>query len=550
MRRFVVVVLACAALTCASPAVPRAQAPALPRLVVVLVVDQMRADYLTTFERRWKAGFRTLLTRGAHFVNAEYPYWSTITCAGHSSIGTGTLPRTHGMVLNRWWDRAEHRVTACTDDDASPPVSYQRPAAAGQSAKRLLVSTLADEIRAQKPGARVVSLSLKPRSAIGMAGHGGDAVIWFDDASRSFVTSRAFTPAPTPAVAAFMARDNFETDQTQAWQLSDTAASYKYGDVVSGERPNLGWTALFPHRLAGLAPADAAFADHWQKSPYSDAFLGRLASALISEWGLGQRDTTDFLGISFSALDMAGHDFGPRSREVEDLLMRLDVTIGALIDQLDRVVGPDKYVLALTADHGVAVIPEQAGAGRLANEDLGAVVEQALVAQWGRPVAGSYVDATLGGQIYLADGVFDRLRGPASAQASSQSWRAVERALLDVPGVARLVRRDELSRADDPVTQAISRGYMEGRSGDLFIVPMRDWIIEQRADNDATTHGTMYEYDRRVPLVLLGGGVTPGRYPEAATPLDIAPTLAQRVGVTFVNRDGRPLELHAQTRSH
>jgi predicted AlkP superfamily pyrophosphatase or phosphodiesterase len=546
MRRLILTALVFAALTSAIPAVPHAQAPAAPRLLVVLVVDQMRADYLTTFEGRWKAGFRTLLTRGAQFVNAEYPYWSTITCAGHASIGTGTLPRTHGMVLNRWWDRAERKVTACTDDHDSPAVSYQRPAAEGHSAKRLLVSTLADEVRAQRPGARVVSLSLKPRSAVGLAGHGGDAVIWFDTAARSFVTSRAFTPAPTPEIAAFMARDNFETDQALDWQLADAGATYRYPDVVSGERPNLGWTALFPHRLAGVAPMDAAFADHWQKSPYADAFLGRLAAALVGQWRLGQRETTDFLGVSFSALDAVGHDFGPRSREVEDMLMRLDVTIGALIDQLDRVVGRDKYVLALSADHGVAVIPEQAGAGRIANEDLRAIVEEALIGQWGRPATGTYVDATTGGQIYLADGIFDRLR----AQAGAQAMRAVERALLDVPGLARVVGRDELGRAGDPVTQAMARGYVEGRSGDLFIVPKQDWIVEQRFDNDATTHGTMYEYDRRVPLILMGEGLTPGRYTEAATPLDIAPTLAQRAGIRFLNRDGRPLQPQPQTRSH
>src|SRR5688500_3058828 len=181
-----------------------AQSAPAPRLAVVIVVDQMRADYLTAFAARWKAGFRTLLARGTSFVNAEYPDWNTITCAGHASIATGTLPRTHGMVLNRWWDRAERRVVTCNDDPRAAPVSYQRQAGAGASGARMLVTTFADELRAQQPGARVVSLSLKPRSAIGLAGHGGDAVVWFDDPSRSFITSTAFAPAPVPDVAHFM----------------------------------------------------------------------------------------------------------------------------------------------------------------------------------------------------------------------------------------------------------------------------------------------------------------------------------------------------------
>jgi arylsulfatase A-like enzyme len=231
---------------------------------------------------------------------------------------------------------------------------------------------------------------------------------------------------------------------------------------------------------------------------------------------------------------MVGHDFGPRSREVEDVLIGLDATLGTLLAHFDRVVGPDRYVLALTADHGVAVIPEQNGAGRIANEDLGAVAEQALVAQWGPPADGAYVAASLGSQIYFANGVFDRLC------ASAAAMDAVEGALRQVPGVAQVVRRDRLDR-DDPVTAAIARGYMEGRSGDLFVVPARDWIVEQRVDADATTHGTNYEYDRRVPLILMGPEFSAGPAPGAASPLDVAPTLAAATGIRMTNREGRAL---------
>jgi predicted AlkP superfamily pyrophosphatase or phosphodiesterase len=536
-RAFCAVLCAAAALTVVRPAAPAAQGRSAPRLVVVIVVDQMRADYLTTFATRWKGGFRTLLARGTSFTRAEYPYWSTITCAGHATIGTGVLPRTHGMILNRWWERAERRIVTCNDDRQSAAVSYQRPALAGSSARRLLVTTFADELRAQKPGARVVSLSLKPRSAIGLAGHGGDAVVWFDDGSRSFVTSTAFAPAPVPDVARFMSDDNFEADQPREWQLAAPSATYRYDDVAQGERPNAGWTALFPHRLAGAAPIDAAFADHWQKSPYASAYLGRMASWLVDRWKLGQRDATDFLGVSFSSLDMVGHDFGPRSREIEDLLIGIDTTIGLLLDHLDRAVGRDRYVLALTADHGVAAIPEQNGAGRVSNEDLGAVAEQALVEHWGPPASGAYVAASVGGQIYFSNGVFERL------QASPPAMQAVERALLGVTGLARVVRRDQLGRGD-PVTTAVARSFVADRSGDLFMVPQRNWIVEQRADADATTHGTMYEYDRRVPLILLGTGLRAGESTETATPLDIAPTLAALTGVTMADREGRTLLRH------
>src|SRR5687768_8940968 len=155
----------------------RQQAQATPpRLIVMLVVDQLRPDYLTAFAHRWQGGFRTLLAEGASFTQAEYPYLNTVTCAGHATIATGALPRTHGMILNRWWHRGERRAYNCIDDEASPHVSYGAPAQFGSSAKRMAVPTLADELRAQRPGARVVALALKSRSAVPLAGHGGDKI--------------------------------------------------------------------------------------------------------------------------------------------------------------------------------------------------------------------------------------------------------------------------------------------------------------------------------------------------------------------------------------
>jgi predicted AlkP superfamily pyrophosphatase or phosphodiesterase len=529
-----VIALALAAALMAVHSRPQAQAPSTPALVVVLVVDQMRADYLTTFASRWQGGFRELLDRGAVFDEARYPYWSTITCAGHATIATGTLPRTHGMVLNRWWDRDSRRVVACTDDAAAPVVSYGRPAASGHSGARLLRTTLADEIRTQQTGARVVTLSLKPRSAIGLAGHGGDAVTWFDEASVSFVTSKAFAAAPVPEVAAALAAAPFEQQQGAVWTLAASGESYRFADLLPGEQPDFGWTALFPHPLAGRAPLDRTFADHWQKSPLADEHLAHVASTLVDRWRLGQRGVTDFLGVSFSTLDMVGHDFGPKSREVEDILLRLDRTIGALLTHLDRAVGRDRYVLALTADHGVATIPETAGAGRVANEDIGALVEATLTSLWGAPASGPYVDAALGSHVYFAPGVFPRVQTTPAARV------AIERALVAVPGLSRVAWSDRLD-AGDAVTRAIASGYRRERSGDLVVVPRPGWIVELRADADATTHGTMYDYDSRVPLFLLGTAVAPGHHRSTASPADIAPTLAKLAGIRFSEREGRVL---------
>ena len=534
-----------------------AQAPA-PRLLVLLVADQMRADYIQRFRHRWQSGMRVLLDEGAYFTRAAFPYLNTVTCSGHATIGTGTYPRTHGLVLNGWWHRDSRRYENCTDDVAAPHVSYGRPAAGGSSAKRLLVPTLADELRAQRPGARVVSLALKARSAIPLAGRGADVAAWFDEVSGAFVSSRAYSETPVAALQQFIAADPFEREIGTTWALLDRAESYRSPDATVGERPVAGWTALFPHPVTGRSGPDAQFVDRWQKSPLSTAYLARMGAALASTLQLGQRDATDYLAISFSGLDLMGHDFGPRSREVEDYLMHFDAALGALIQRLDDTVGRDRYALALTSDHGVADIPEQRGAGRLVTEDIQQAAEQALLAAWGepgdaaglrresrparepgRPVPSArYVESVAVGHVYFADGLYEsRLRHDPVAM------RQVFRAIRSIPGVHRILRVEELSpSSSDPVVRAAALGHVAGRSGDLIVVPRRHWILELRADSEATEHGTMYDYDRRVPLLLLGYGVRRGRFGRTVTPADIAPTLAELAGIRLPHADGRVLK--------
>jgi hypothetical protein len=508
--------------------------PSAPRLLVILIVDQMRADYIDYFAHRWRSGIRVLLDQGARFTAAKYPYLNTATCTGHVSIATGALPRTHGVILNRWWDRDERRAVNCMEDASSPHLSYGAAAASGNSAKRLLAPTLADELRAQRPGGRVVSLSLKPRSAIGLAGHGGTAVTWFDDGARSFVTSRAFTPEPIASVRTFVARESPAADLGKVWAQQDRDETYREPDLGSGERPKAGWTALFPHPLLGVNGADAQFYDRWQKSPFSDAYLGRMAAALIDDLQLGQRGTTDYLAISFSALDLLAHDFGSNSREVEDLLAQLDATIGAVIQRLDDRVGRDNYIVALTSDHGASPTPDGDG-GHIANEDLQQIIEQTLIRHWGaaRTPYAAWVGS---GAVYFADGVWDRLRRDAPAM------KAITDALIKVPGMMRVLRADAISdRSRDPIVRAAAAGYVPGRSPDLFLLPKRRWVIELRAENEATQHGTFHDYDRHVPVLLRGYGIKPGRSAAAVTPLDIAPTLAHLAGLTLPKADGRVL---------
>jgi predicted AlkP superfamily pyrophosphatase or phosphodiesterase len=506
-----------------------------PRLLVTVVVDQLRADYLQVFNKHWRNGFRTLLDQGMVFENAQYPYLVTVTCAGHATIGTGTLPHRHGMINNTWWQRKERALTGCSSDPATSDISYGRPIRLGNSATHLLVPTLADELRGQKPGARVVSVSMKARSAIGLAGHAADAMVWFDDPSGSWATSKAFASGPVAAVKKFIDENPYEKDLGRVWTLSGAPESYLNRDAGVGERPPAGWNGLFPHPINGRKGADEQFSALWQATPLADAYLARLAATLVDDYKLGQRDGTDFLGVSFSVLDDVGHSFGPDSREIEDVLRQLDVTLGTLIAHLDAKVGRANYVLALSADHGVAPMPVPPRGGRVATEDVRERIEDALRTAWGPLEKGTYVESVNFTDVYFAQGVYDKLRASGTLMAS------VIKSLEEIPGVSRVLRTDQLSeKSSDPMVRSAALSYFGGRSGDLMVVPKEYWFLHPRA-TIGTTHGSPYDYDTHVPVIFFGGAVKAGRSKASVTPADIAPTLADFAGVKLPMAEGRAL---------
>jgi predicted AlkP superfamily pyrophosphatase or phosphodiesterase len=516
--------------------IDRLRAADAPRLLVTVVVDQMRADYLQQFNKHWKNGFRTLLDQGMVFENARYPYLVTVTCAGHATIGTGAFPHRHGMINNTWWQRKERALTGCSADPKTTEITYGRPIRLGNSAANLLTPTLADELRSQKPGARVVSVSMKARSAISLAGRAADAIVWFDDPSGSWATSTAFAKGPVPVVKEFVDQNPYEKDLGRVWTLSAPAGTYVNRDAGVGERPPTGWNGLFPHPINGRGGVDAQFFALWQATPLADGYLGRLAASLVDSLKLGQREGTDFLGVSFSVLDDVGHAFGPDSREIEDVLRQLDVTLGTLIAHLDATVGRANYVLALSADHGVAPIPVPPRGGRIATDDVRERIEDALATAWGPPKTGTYVESVNFTDVYFADGVFNRLRGNPTLLST------VTRGLEEIPGVSRVLRTDQLSDSSrDPIVRMAALSYMSSRSGELMVVPKEYWFLGGRNLGTGTTHGSPHEYDTHVPLILFGGLIKNGRSSTPATPADIAPTLGSLAGVRLPQAEGHAL---------
>ena len=528
------------------PAVQPTPDPDRPRLMVLLVVDQMRRDYVERFQASWTGGLRRLIDDGAVYANATYPYLATWTCSGHATIATGSYPAVHGVIQNVWFDRALGRSVACAADPDVPVVGYGVPRAGGAggvSPRQLLTPTLGESLRAQIPGARTAALSLKDRSAVMLAGHEADVVIWFDNGSRGWATSTAYADAPLPFLADFIARNPINRQDGDVWRQRLAPSLYLTPDDGAGEDPPEGWTTRFPHVLDDLSQGiDAPFYERWRESPASDAYLERMAEATIAGLALGERQVPDLLAVSFSALDNVGHDFGPDSQEVQDVLAHLDDTIGLLLGFLDERIGPNGYVVALTADHGVQSIPEQAAsrgldAGRISVADAQDAVEAALGLVVG---PGPHVARIVSSDLY-----FD----PAQAAAILSNPAAVSaarRALMSVPGILRVIAPDELAvpgdsarPGADTLLDAARRSYVPGRSGDLLIVPRPGWIIGPRTL--ATNHGSPAADDRDVPLVLLGAGIAAGRYAQDASPADIAPTLAVLAGITLNHAQGRVL---------
>ena len=373
-------------------------------------------------------------------------------------------------------------------------------------------------------------------------GQRADAAVWFDDRG-AWVTSTAYTDAPVPAVAAFVQRHPVDADFGRVWDRALPANGYLFESPAVGITPKSAMTPAFPHAVRGPgAEPDATFFSQWQSSPFSDAYLGAMALDTARALGVGQAARADYLAIGFSALDKVGHDYGPNSHEVQDILVNLDRTIDQLLAGLDRLVGQGNYVVAVTGDHGVAPIPERArafglDAGRVSAGMLQAEIEDALatVGQGqGVKAPAAHVARLVNTDVYLTPGTW-----PVVRQQPALLSRIRAR-LARVPGVLGLYTRDELEANhfdDDPIGRSLARGHDPDRSGDMTVVLKPYWMLQ----GTGTTHGSAYEYDTHVPLFLMGAGIAAGGYREAASPADIAPTLAFLAGVTLPRAQGRVL---------
>lgn len=523
MRRWLAIGLAAALAPAGSVAEAQAVARSRPRLVVAIAVDQLRADYMERFRPYFgPGGFNLFLQRGANFAQARYEHSTTSTCPGHAVILTGSYGQNNGIIANNWFDVTRGRKTYCAEDTTTTLIGSTEP---GRSPRNLFGATVGDVLKMNTGGrSKVVTVSAKDRSAIMLGGHLADAAYWIVD--TLFVTSTYYRTELPAWAREFNASHPISKYFGRKWERLLPAAAYAGmgPDDEPAERDEAGLGRVFPHPVAD--------GDAFDLSPFLNEVTAQFAMRAVTAEGLGKDTIPDLLGISFSANDRVGHAFGPESHEVMDVTVRLDRLLGRLFGFLDRTVGLANVMIVLTADHGVAPMPEVLArlhpgttARRLNPAVIDTAVNAAMVARYGAAAAPGWIiyhDTPL---LYLNRAALEAHRIPLE-----EAQEVARTAVLSVPGVHEALTAAELIRLRDGGAESGSvRSFHPARSGDVYYRLEPYWQADD--EGAGTDHGSGWLYDQRVPLLWYGRGVGAGTYQGAAAVADIAPTLSAYLGL-------------------
>jgi predicted AlkP superfamily pyrophosphatase or phosphodiesterase len=484
----------------AAPAASAPAATAKPKLVVLIVADQFRADYLTRFASEYNAGLKRMLDTGAVFTNAHQDHFPTVTAVGHSVTMSGAIPAVSGIISNEWYDRVSASLVTSVSDSSEKLLGAE--GSDGASPRRLLVSTVGDELKMSgKAPAKVVGISMKDRAAILPSGHMADGAYWFDHNSGRFVSSTYYFKSLPGWVEAFNAKKVADSYAGKVWSLTGTGK---------------------PLSLLASDPGRTLY-DGIYNSAFGNDLLETFAEAAIDGEKLGQNGGTDILTMSFSSNDAVGHAKGPDSPEAHDICLRTDKAIGAFLEAVDKKVGLANTLVIFTADHGVSPVPEvnqqrNMPGGRL-GKTLSQALDKALADKYGQ---GRWVLASMGEFIYL-----DRALIESRKLKLDEVQDTAAKALLAVPHVDRVFTSEDLRHGrynQDPIALRVAKGFNERRGGDLYLVFESYWL--DGSGTSGTTHGMPFNYDSRVPIVFMGPGVKAGRYHSLVAVYNIAPTLA------------------------
>lgn len=510
-----------------------------PKLVVGLVIDQMRWDYLYRYyERYGSGGFKRLINEGFSAENTFIPYLPTYTACGHSSIYTGSVPAINGIIGNNWYDPEIGRDVYCTEDKSVKTVGSTSNAGE-MSPKNLLSNTITDELRLSTNfRSKVIGISLKDRGSILPAGHSANGAYWYDGVSGNWITSTYYMNELPAWVA-----DYNKSKKTDGYYANDWNTLYPINTYIQSSSDDKPYEGLFkgedkttfPHILKTSIGTNY---DLIRSTPYGNTMTLDLAKKAIAAEHLGKNTVTDFLAVSCSSTDYVGHQFGPNSIEAEDTYLRLDKDLQDFFDYLDQSVGKGNYLFFLTADHGAAHVPgflaeNKLPGGLVSNrqlaKDINTVIEKEFKIK-------NSVLIVMNNQV-----IFDQPLINESKGDFEQIKKTTINFLKHQEGMMDAVDLTKISTATLPeeLKKRLANGFNARRSGEVYFVLKPNWFD---GGNTGTTHGAWYPYDAHIPLVFMGWNVKPGKTNKTHYMTDIASTLAAMLHIQMPSGNvGEPI---------
>ncbi|TDP59155.1 alkaline phosphatase PafA [Flavobacterium dankookense] len=502
-----------------------------PKLVVGIVIDQMKMEYLYRFNSDFSEnGFKRLMNEGYTFHNMHYNYMPTYTAPGHASIYTGTTPAMHGIVSNEWFHRTLKKEVYCTDDDSVATLVSGTEKEGKMSPKNLQTTTITDELKlATNFKGKVIGMSIKDRGAILPAGHFADWAFWYTK-TGNFISSSFYGKELPSWVTEFNNEKQYETYLTKGWNLLKPIETYN--ESLVDDNPYEGKLykkpPVFPYDLKGMYEGNDAGV--LRVTPFGNDVLANLAKRAIEKESLGKDDVTDFLAVSFSSTDYIGHTFGPRSIEIQDTYLRLDLTIADFLNYLDKTVGKGNYLVFMTADHACAENSSHLKDHKYEVDNISYKdVSKDLTA---------FSNATFGANLLLKYDSYNVHLDKDMIKSKGLDLVKVKQSFKDFLYTKNYVKRvyteEEIlaSSSNDQLLSFVYKGYDPTQNGDLYFV-YKPGFVEYSATG--ATHGSPYTYDTNVPCIFYGWNIPKGNSHDKKVITQIAPTLAQKLKITLPN---------------
>ena len=513
-----------------------------PKLVVGIVVDQMRFDYLTRFWDRYSEdGFKRMVNKGFNAKNHHFNYIPTTTGPGHASVYTGTTPSIHGILGNNWYDKFAQEVVYCAGDENYHALGTENKQ--GMAPTRMLTTTITDQLRIHYQfRSKVIAMSIKDRGAVLPGGHSANAAYWFEGGSTGNWISSTYYMDELPEWVQKFNRSKAVERYKKTWNTLEPVQTY----VESGSDRNAyeglskGEThSGFPHEIDKVWDENGLFSS-LAATPFGNSILTDFALEAIEKEELGADNTPDFLAISYSSTDYVGHKYGVNSVEVQDTYLRLDLELARLFEYLDQQVGEGEYLVFLTADHGAVHVPaflsdHKIPSGYVDNQAMANALSEMVVERYGQS---DLIEKWNYNELFLNHGLIKELGLDVRTVREN-----IADMVLKLEYVEQVFSAHELERLGtaDRIKELVRNGHNAKRSGDIIFTMQPAYISYSRT---GSTHGSPHIYDTHVPLLFYGTGIPKGSStPERTEIPDIAPTLAVLLGVGMPNgTTGTPIE--------